>query len=47
MQIQPKINTLSAEPTKRSNTLKQFIQIADELFECFDHFVGSARKGLN
>ena len=32
-----KVNPLSANPTKWSNTLKQFIgnlQIADELFEC-------------
>ena len=31
------INPLSADPTKWSNTLKQFVgklQIADEVFEC-------------
>ena len=37
------LNPLSANFTKWSNTLKQ---IADELFECFDHFVGLALKGL-
>ena len=39
------INTLNANPTKWSNTLKQFADILNvhELFKCF--FVGLAVKG--
>ena len=48
MQIQPKINTLSAKPTKHSNTLKQFVaKLPTNCLNAFDHFVGSALKGLN
>ena len=36
------INPLSANPTKWSNTLKQFVG----LLSVFDHFVGLALKGL-
>ena len=32
-------------PTKWSNTLKQFVAKADHLFSVFDHFVGLALKG--
>ena len=32
-------------PTKWSNTLKQFVAKADQLFSGFDHFVGLALKG--
>ena len=38
------INTLSANPTKLSNTLKQFVGksvgLADELYECLGQFCG-------
>ena len=36
---------LCANPTKWSNTLNQF-KTADELFQCFHHFVGLVLKGL-
>ena len=36
------VNPLSANPTKRSSTLKQFVSLS-----VFDHFVGLALKGLN
>ena len=36
------VNSLSANPTKWSNTFKK----ADELFGVFDHFVGLALEGL-
>ena len=39
------LNPLSANPTKWSNTLKQFVGKADQLFSVFDHFVGLALKG--
>ena len=37
-------NPSSANPTKWRNTLKQ---IADELFECVEHFVGLMLKSLS
>ena len=39
------LNPLSANPTKWSTTLKQFVGKADQLFSVFDHFVGLALKG--
>ena len=30
----PGVNPLSANPTKWSNTLKQFVPTADKLFDC-------------
>ena len=40
-------NPLSANPTKWSNSPKQFVGCsADELFEFVDHIVGLAFKGL-
>ena len=38
------VNSLSANPTKRSNTLKQFIE--KNCLSVFDHFVKLALKGL-
>ena len=41
-------NPLSDNPTKWSNTLKQFIgQQPTKFLSMFDHFVGLALKGLN
>ena len=43
-------NPLSANSTKWSNTLKQFVGICRNLsnsLSVFDHFVGLALKGLN
>ena len=41
------VNTLSANPTKWSNTLKQFIgKLPMNCLSVFDHFVGLALKGL-
>ena len=41
------INPLSANPTKRSNTLKQFVDnLPTNCLSVFDHFVGLALKGL-
>ena len=41
------INPLSANPTKWSNTLKQFVGILPtNCLSVFDHFVGLALKGL-
>ena len=37
------LNTLSANPSKWSNTLKQFVG----KLSVFDHFVGLALKGLS
>ena len=42
------VNPLSANPTKWSNTLKQFRrQIADELFECVSLFCGIGANRIN
>ena len=38
------VNLLNSNPTKQSNTLKQFVR---KLPSVFDHFVGLAVKGLN
>ena len=41
------VNSLSANPTKRSNTLKQFIgNLPKNCLSVFDHFVKLALKGL-
>ena len=40
-------NPLSANPTKWSNSLKQFLgNLPTNCFSVFDHFVGLALKGL-
>ena len=40
-------NPISANPTKWSNTLKQFVgNMPTNCLSVFDHFVGMARKGL-
>ena len=40
-------STLSANPTKWSNTLKQFVgKLPANCLSVFDHFVGFALKGL-
>ena len=40
-------NRLSANPTKWSNTLKQFVRkLPTNCFSVFDHFVGLTLKGL-
>ena len=42
------LNPLSANPTKWSNTLKQFVgKLPKNCLSVFDHFVGLALKGLN
>ena len=41
------LSPLSANPTKRSNTLKQFVgNFPTTCLSVFDHFVGLALKGL-
>ena len=41
------INPLSANPTKWSNTLKQFVgKLSTNFLSVFDHFDGLAIKGL-
>ena len=41
-----KLNPLSANPTKWSNTLKQFVgKLPMNCVSVFDHFVGLALKG--
>ena len=41
------INSLSANPTKWSNTRKQFVgNLLTNRLSVFDHFVGLALKGL-
>ena len=41
------LNLLSTNPTKWSNTLKQFVgKLPTNCFTIFDHFVGLAPKGL-
>ena len=40
-------NPLSANPTKWSNTLKQFVgKLPSNCLSVFDHFVGMVLKGL-
>ena len=42
-----KFNPLSANPTKWSNTLKQFVgKLPTNCLSVFDHFLGLAFKGL-
>ena len=42
------VNPLSANPTKWSNTLKQFVgKLPAKCLSVFDRFVGLALKGLN
>ena len=42
------INPLSVNPTKWSNTLKQFLgKLLTNCLSVFDHFVGLALKGLS
>ena len=42
-----KLNPLSANPTKWSNTLKQFVgKLPTNCLSVFDHFVGFALRGL-
>ena len=41
-----KLNPLSANPTKWSNTLKQFVGMQTNCLSVFDHFVILALKGL-
>ena len=41
------VNPLSANPTKWSNTLRQFVgRLLTNCFSVFDHFVGLAPNGL-
>ena len=41
------VNPLSANPTKWSNTLKQFVgKLPTDFLSVFDHFVGIVLKGL-
>ena len=45
--IYRRVNTLSANPTKLSNTLKQFVgKLPTNCLSVFNHFVGLAFKGL-
>ena len=42
-----RVNSLSAKPTKRSSTLKQFVaNLPTNCLSVFDHFVKLALKGL-
>ena len=42
------INPLSANPTKRSNTLEEFVgNLPASCLSVFNHFVGLALKGLH
>ena len=42
------VKPLSANPTKLSNTLKQFVdKFPSSFLSLFDHFVGLALKGLS
>ena len=46
--VKEQFNPLSANPTKWSNTLKQFVgNLPTNCLSVFDHFVGLALKGLN
>ena len=40
IELIPLINSLSTNPTKWSETLKPFVTVADELFECVWPFCG-------
>ena len=43
-----KINPLGANPTKWSNTFKQFVgKLPTNRLSVFDHFVGLALKGIS
>ena len=43
-----KVNSLNANPTKWSNTLKQFVDnFPTNCLSVFDHFVKLALKGLS
>ena len=45
--IYEEFNPLGANPTKWSNTLKQFVgNLPTNCLSVFDHFVGLALKGL-
>ena len=45
--VKMKLNPLSANPTKWSNTLKQFVgKLPTNCLSVFDHFVGLVLKGL-
>ena len=45
--VNMKINPLSANPTKWSNTLKQFVgKLPTNCLSVFTHFVGFALEGL-
>ena len=47
MNLSELINPLSANPTKWSNTLKQFVgKLPTNCLSVFDHFVGLDLKGL-
>ena len=47
MVVRVRFNPLSANPTKWSNTLKQFVgKKPTNCLSVFDHFVGLALKGL-
>ena len=42
------VNSLSANPTKWPDTLKQFVgKLPTNCLNVFDHFVGLALKGLS
>ena len=41
------VNPLSVNPTKWSNTLKQFVGQPTNCLSMFDHFVGLALKALS
>ena len=47
IKVKAAINPLRANPTKWSNTLKQFIgKLLTNILSLFDHFVKLALKGL-
>ena len=41
------VNSLTANPTKWSNTLKQFVRCCRRIVAVFEHFVRLALNGLN
>ena len=46
--VSESLNPLSANPTRWSNTLKQFVgKLPTNCLSVFDHFVGLALKGLS
>ena len=46
--FQNQLNPLSTNPTKWSNTLKQFVgKLPTNCLSVFDHFVGLVLKGLS